>query len=120
MKDQGELEDAEALYRRAIEAGERTWGDEDARVLACVNNLAGCLQCQGKLTEVEALFRHNLEAQERTSDAEYPLASPRGSQILPENPLRQTQVCNMSCIPNLDMASAFSVTRQKKKTNMGS
>ena len=40
----GQLKDAEALYRRALEAHERTLGADHPDTLRSVNNLAICLK----------------------------------------------------------------------------
>ena len=42
----GQLKDAEALYRRALEAQERTLGAEHPDTLGSVNNLAFCLRAR--------------------------------------------------------------------------
>ncbi|CAL1130598.1 unnamed protein product [Cladocopium goreaui] len=76
----GQLKDAEALHRRALEAQERTLGGEHPSTLASVNTLAICLRDMGQLKDAEALYRRDLEAQERTLGAEHPstLASVNG------------------------------------------
>ena len=68
----GLREDAEPLYRRALEARERTLGAEHPNTLLSVNNLALCLQGMGMLKDAEPLYRRALEAQERTLGAEHP------------------------------------------------
>ena len=62
----GRLKDAEVLYRRALEACERTLGAEHPSTLRSVNNLAICFRKMGQLKDAEALYRRALEAQERT------------------------------------------------------
>jgi len=68
----GLLKDAEPLYRRALEARERTLGEEHPETLVSINNLAGCLQVMGLLKDAEPLYRRALEASERTLGAEHP------------------------------------------------
>ena len=58
----GQLKDAEVLYRRALEAQERTLGAEHPDTLASVNNLAVCLRAMGQLKDAEALYRRALES----------------------------------------------------------
>ena len=47
LKTTGQLKDAEALYRRALEGYERTLGAEHPYTLDSVNNLAVCLKTSG-------------------------------------------------------------------------
>ena len=72
LQDMGLLKDAEPLYRRALEAQERTLGAEHLHTLVSINNLAGCLQAMGLPKNAEPLYRRALEAQERTLGAEHP------------------------------------------------
>ena len=60
----GQLKDAEALFRRALEARERTLGAEHPSTLASVNNLANCCSNMGQLKDAEALFRRYKERRE--------------------------------------------------------
>ena len=69
LKEQGKLEEAEALFRRALEGREATLGASHKDTLRSTNNLAGVLQDQGKLEESEALFRRALEEFEATLGA---------------------------------------------------
>ena len=68
----GLLTDAEPLYRRALDAQERTLGTEHPHTLVSVNNLAACLRAMGLQKDAEPLYRRALEAQERTLGAEHP------------------------------------------------
>eukprot|EP00435_Cladocopium_sp_Y103_P009812 s4659_g2.t1 len=68
----GLMKDAEPLFRRALEAQERTLGPEHPNTLVSVNNLASCLQAMGLMKDAEPLFRRALEALERTLGAEHP------------------------------------------------
>ena len=72
LQRMGQLKDAEALYRRALEARERTLGAEHPSTLTSVNDLAVYLKGMGQLKDAEALYRRALEAQERTLGAEHP------------------------------------------------
>ncbi len=66
LRGKGDIAGAEALYRRCLEARERTLGKEDPDTLASVNNLANLLAAESNFTAAEALYRRALEAQERT------------------------------------------------------
>ena len=72
LQDQGQLEEAAPLYRRALAACERTLGAEHPHTLTSVNNLASLLKAQGQLEEAAPLFRRALAARERTLGAEHP------------------------------------------------
>ena len=54
LQDQGQLEEAAPLYRRAPEASERTLGAEHPKTLTLVANPAPLLQHQGQLEEAAA------------------------------------------------------------------
>jgi Tfp pilus assembly protein PilF len=66
------LKDAEPLYRRALEARQRTLGAEPPDTVARVKILAGCFQAVGRLKDAEPLYRRALEARERTLGAAPP------------------------------------------------
>ena len=70
LQDQGQLEEAAPLFRRDLEASERTLGADHPDTLASVGNLP--LQDQGQLEEAAPLFRRALEAHERTLGADHP------------------------------------------------
>jgi tetratricopeptide (TPR) repeat protein len=64
LRDKGELFEAEGLYRRALDARERTLGADHADTLWSVNGLAQLLSDKGErreLNEAEALFQRALE-----------------------------------------------------------
>jgi hypothetical protein len=63
---------AEPLYRRALEARERTPGSEHPVTLTSVNNLAALLRAKGDLAAAEPLYWRALEARERTLGPEHP------------------------------------------------
>ena len=51
-KNQGKMQEAEAMYRRALEGKETAWGPEHTSTLGTVNNLMACLyRDQGKMQE---------------------------------------------------------------------
>ena len=64
LEAQGKLEEAEVLYRRALEGFERVLGVDHPNTLTSVNNLGWLLQDQGKLEEAEVLYRRALEGNE--------------------------------------------------------
>ena len=73
LQDQGKLEEAEGLFRRALEGKEATLGAMHPSTLASVNNLGMLLKEQGKLEEAEGLSRRALEGKEATLGAMHPL-----------------------------------------------
>eukprot|EP00808_Paulinella_micropora_P022732 g60377.t1 len=68
----GDLKGADELFRRSLEACEKTLGPEHPDTLASVNNLGLLLYHQGKLAEAEPLYRSALQGQEKTLGAEHP------------------------------------------------
>ena len=72
LKEQGKLEEAEVLSRRALEGSERVLGVDHPDTLNSVNKLGSLLQDQGKLEEAEVLFRRALEGKERVLGVDHP------------------------------------------------
>jgi len=66
LQDQGKLNEAEPLFREALEGRRRTLGDTHPSTLNSINNLGLLLEDQGKLNEAESLFREALEVRRRT------------------------------------------------------
>jgi tetratricopeptide (TPR) repeat protein len=64
--------DAEPLFRRAIEIGEKTLGKEHPDVAARYNNLATLFESQGKYADAEPLFRRAIEIDEKALGKEHP------------------------------------------------
>lgn len=58
-------EEAQALYRRALELNERSFGADHPNVAVNLNNLAESLRTSGKYEEAESLFRRALRIDER-------------------------------------------------------
>ena len=54
--DQGKMQEAEAMYRRALEGFEKAWGPEHTSLLNTVNNLGLLYSNQGKMREAKAMF----------------------------------------------------------------
>ena len=63
---------AEALYRRALAAREKTLGPEHPSTLRSVNNLGLILKHKGDYDAAEILLRRALEGQEKTHGSENP------------------------------------------------
>ena len=72
LSDLGMYSPAEPLYRRALEAQERTLGSEHPHTLRSLNNLALVLMQKGDYAGAEPLYRRALEARERISGPEHP------------------------------------------------
>ena len=65
LHDQGKYDEAELLYREALEAY-RELGDRHPGTLASINNLGGLLQDKGDLAAAEPLLREAVEGQRAT------------------------------------------------------
>ncbi len=63
--NQGKMQEAEAMYRRALEGYEKAWGPEHTSTLDAVNNLGLLNSDQGKMQEAEAMYRRALEGKEK-------------------------------------------------------
>ncbi|KAJ5947785.1 Disease resistance protein [Penicillium verhagenii] len=59
--DQGRLQEAEAMYERALEGYEKAGGREHTTTLDTVNNLGVLYAVQGRLQEAEAMYERALE-----------------------------------------------------------
>ena len=65
LMNQGKLEEAGQMYRRAIEVRERLLGVDRPSTLVMYNHLGTLLKMQGTLDEAEKMLRRSLEGQER-------------------------------------------------------
>ncbi|MAG64035.1 hypothetical protein CMO84_11000 [Candidatus Woesearchaeota archaeon] len=72
LTSQGKYDEAEPLYREALEAKHRTLGDEHPSTLISIGNLGNLLQAQGKYDEAESLFREALAGFRRKLGDEHP------------------------------------------------
>ena len=72
LNDQGNVNEAEILYRRALETREQTLGLEHPDTLTSVNDLGTFLMKQGKLAEAEPLLQRAVEGRKRTLGANHP------------------------------------------------
>ncbi|KAL6362010.1 hypothetical protein LRP88_05493 [Fusarium phalaenopsidis] len=68
---QGRLKEAEAMYERALQGYEKTWGPEHTSTLDIVNNLAILYKDQGRLKEAEAMYERALQGYEKTWGPEH-------------------------------------------------
>ncbi len=69
--DQSKMQEAEAMYRRALEGYEKAWGPEHTSTLNTVNNLGILFKNQGKMQEAEAMYRRALEGYEKAWGPEH-------------------------------------------------
>ncbi|CAI7656209.1 unnamed protein product [Penicillium glandicola] len=69
--DQGRLQEAEAMYERALEGYEKAWGREHTSTLATANNLGILYADQGRLQEAEAMYERALEGYEKAWGREH-------------------------------------------------
>jgi nephrocystin-3 len=72
QKDQGNYDEAEALYHRCLEAQERLLGREHPSSMITVNNLGLLYVAQGDYVKAETFYQRCLEAQERLLGREHP------------------------------------------------
>ena len=72
LQEQGKLEEAETLFRRALTVNERVLGTDHPDTLNSVGWLGSLLHDQGKLEEAEAMYRRSLEASERVLGGDHP------------------------------------------------
>ncbi len=70
-KDQDKMQEAEAMYRRALEGSEKALGPEHRSTLSTVNNLGLLYADQGKMQEAEAMYRRGLEGYEKAWGPEH-------------------------------------------------
>jgi tetratricopeptide (TPR) repeat protein len=71
LKQQANYKEAEDIYRRTLEAGERVLGKEHIDTLRGAYKLAVVLQYQEKYEEAEDIYRRTLEVRERVLGKEY-------------------------------------------------
>lgn len=63
--NQGKIQEAEAMYRSALEGSEKAWGPEHTSALNAVNSLGNLYADQAKLQEAEAMYRRALDGYEK-------------------------------------------------------
>lgn len=68
----GRLDQAEPLYRRALENRERTLGPEHPSTLASLKNLSQLYHSMGKFQQAEPLMRRDLRAKESSLGPDHP------------------------------------------------
>lgn len=73
---QGQLDQAEPMYRRALAARQTALGADHPEVAATLNNLARFLRHQGNFAEGEQLCRRALAIQEKALGREHPEVAP--------------------------------------------
>ena len=72
LQAQGKHDEAEPLYREALEMDRESLGTRHPNTLIAINNLAQVLQAQGKLDEAEPLSREALEVERQTLGDRHP------------------------------------------------
>ena len=72
LQAQGKHDEAEPLYREALEMDRESLGTRHPNTLIAINNLAQVLQAQGKNDEAEPLSREALEVQRQTLGDRHP------------------------------------------------
>jgi CHAT domain-containing protein/Tfp pilus assembly protein PilF len=71
--DYGKLDEAELLYREALDVRRRLFKGNHTELAAGIHNLAGLLRTQGKLAEAEVLFRESLAMYEQLFMGDHPM-----------------------------------------------
>ena len=69
---QGKHDEAEPLYREALELTRETLGNRHLNTLACINNLGALLMDKGDLAAAEPLLHEALEVQRETLGIRHP------------------------------------------------
>jgi tetratricopeptide (TPR) repeat protein len=72
VEDQVRFVEAEEFFRKALEIGRRTIGEEHTDYAIRLNNLAMVVQAQGRFAEAEGLYRQALEIDRATIGAGHP------------------------------------------------
>ena len=72
LQTQGKYDEAEPLYREALEVKRETLGDRHPDTLLTINNLGGLLKGKGDLAAAEPLLREALEVQRETLGDRHP------------------------------------------------
>ena len=65
-------DEAERMYRRALDGKEKAWGPDHTSALHTVNNLGALYQNQGKLGEAEKMYRRALDSYEKVWGPDHP------------------------------------------------
>ncbi|KAH7113130.1 hypothetical protein B0J13DRAFT_613886 [Dactylonectria estremocensis] len=63
--NQGQLQNAEAMYQRALDGYEKAWGPDHTSTLDTVNNLGILYKDQGRLQDAEAMYQRALDGYEK-------------------------------------------------------
>ena len=72
LKAQGKFDEAEPLYREALEVSRATLGNRHPDTLGSINNLGALLLDKGELATAEALLREALEVSRETLGSRHP------------------------------------------------
>ncbi|KAF9695227.1 hypothetical protein EKO04_006697 [Ascochyta lentis] len=67
-----ELDEAEAMYERALEGWKKALGPDHTSTLDTVNNLGNLYAGQGKLDEAEAMYERALKGYQKRLSSEHP------------------------------------------------
>ena len=66
------IDEAEAMFRRALEIDEAAFGPDHPKVAIRLNNLASLLQATNRLEEAEPMFRRALAIFEQSLGPDHP------------------------------------------------
>jgi len=72
LKENGDIDSAEAYYREALDGRRRTLGNDHPDTLATIGNLAGVLRQKGDLDAAEPLYREAMEGFRRVLGNDHP------------------------------------------------
>jgi tetratricopeptide (TPR) repeat protein len=70
-RDQGNLDEAEKMYQRALQGREKVLGADHTSTLNTVNNLGLLYADQGKLNEAEKMYQRALQCYENVLGANF-------------------------------------------------
>lgn len=72
LREQGQIKESEAMFRRGLEVTESAFGPTHAETAASLSNLALALDHLGKSDEAEQLFRRALRIEEEVRGPRHP------------------------------------------------
>ena len=71
-QNQGQFEEAESLYQRALAIDEKVYGQDHLEVATDLSSLANHYRDQGRYEEAEPLYQRALAIREKTLGPEHP------------------------------------------------
>lgn len=72
LEERARLDEAEPMFRRALEIGEKALGNNHPNVAIALNNLASLLEEMGRFDEAEPMYRRALQIDEKALGEDHP------------------------------------------------